>query len=295
MTDTQPGSESNDAHWNRQASTIDWEGWIAEENAADAERAKAKAADQAARAEAAAHQPVPHFPPPTGAPQPYPAGGWSAGPGPMPPMGYPQYQPVPTSRPRDVVSILALIFGILPTVPVGFVLGIVGIVRTRTPLRKGRWMAVTGLVLSILWVAGIVAGIAVLGSHLAQRDSSGAVVKKGLWPATDLHVGDCYHDDQNIGANHHFLTVMPCSVPHNAQVYASVRMTGSHDATLPGRALQSCEVKARTYFTGSTAQRVVRPGEFYPDPSAWSRGNHTVMCTAIDPSKDFVGDVKDDR
>ena len=39
MTETQSGPGSNNGNnsdWNRQASTFDWEGWIAEENEADA-------------------------------------------------------------------------------------------------------------------------------------------------------------------------------------------------------------------------------------------------------------------
>ncbi len=75
--------------------------------------------------------------------QPYPAGGESGAPGPE----------VKT----DGVSIASFVTGILCcTAPIAVILGIVGIARTKNGQRKGRWAAVTGLVLGALGIVVII-------------------------------------------------------------------------------------------------------------------------------------------
>lgn len=71
-------------------------------------------------------------------------------------------QPDP-GPPTDVVSVLGLVLAVL-LAPVGLVLSIVGIVRTRDGKRKGRGFAIAGIivsvVLSLLLAAALVALVA---------------------------------------------------------------------------------------------------------------------------------------
>src|SRR5687768_8133343 len=61
----------------------------------------------------------------------------------------------PTEAPRQSLSaLISFICGVLVCIPWGtgilaIAAGIVGLVRTANPLKKGRWMAVTGLLLGI--------------------------------------------------------------------------------------------------------------------------------------------------
>lgn len=304
MTDTQPGAESagDKTDWNRQASTYDWEGWIAEENAADAERAKA-AAEAAVVAPSPSPFPVPVPPANYLPPMAYPAPGAYPPPGYGPPgMGYPG---VPTSRPRDVVSVLALIFGILPFVPVGFVLGIIGIVRTANPVRKGRWMAVTGLVLSMAWVAATVALPLYLNNHDAQRDAaSGQVTKATTITPRTLRAGDCYNDTAlsnrtTSGVTHvTSLKVIPCSQPHNAVVYAVTTLPAGTWTSVQDKvttANEQCLPLAKQYFNGHMLNPNLRLGAFAPSQTEWEFGYRSSHCIAVDPDKSFTGDIRADR
>jgi hypothetical protein len=72
-----------------------------------------------------------------------------------------EYGAQPIELKTDGVSIAAFVTGLLCCAPIGVILGIVGISRTKDRKRKGRWAAVTGIVLGVLgivaWI-GLVAG-----------------------------------------------------------------------------------------------------------------------------------------
>jgi hypothetical protein len=325
VTETPPGTDSTDGRdgeWNRQTSTVDWEGWIAEANEADARRATAQAASappdqfpaphypgyqspapQAPRQQApSAHYPAPQFPanqpnypPPTGY---APAGGY-------PPPGAP-FQPfqAPTKPQLDVVSVLALIFGILPTALIGLVLGIVGIVRTAHPARRGRGLAVTGLVLSLLWVAVAVA-IPVLVHNGDTRSAAGGPVSKATTMSpTLLRADDCYTDTvltSRQAPSHkavQTVKVVPCSQPHNAVVYAVTTLPAGAWTSQVDKltiANQQCRPLAMQYFNGIVLNPNLRLGAFAPDATRWELGFHNASCVVVDPDKSFVGDIRQDR
>jgi hypothetical protein len=80
---------------------------------------------------------------------PYPGGG--------------EYGAQPVEKKTDGVSIAAFVTGLVCCAPVGVILGIIGIARTKNGQRKGRWAAVTGIVLGVLgivaWVGLAVGGV----------------------------------------------------------------------------------------------------------------------------------------
>ncbi|QAY64902.1 DUF4190 domain-containing protein [Xylanimonas allomyrinae] len=76
----------------------------------------------------------------------FPADPWRSAPGGNP----------PARRPTDGWSVASLVTGLLGLGPVAAVLGFVGVRRTRDALRRGRGMAVTGIVLGLV---GTIVGI----------------------------------------------------------------------------------------------------------------------------------------
>lgn len=71
----------------------------------------------------------------------------------------------------DVVSVLGLVFAVL-LAPVGLVLSIVGIARTRDGRRKGRGFAIAGIIVSVvlsLLVAALVVALAAFGSWVTTE------------------------------------------------------------------------------------------------------------------------------
>lgn len=94
----------------------------------------------------------------------------TTGPGaPRPPGGAPPAtQPLPQTQPvgsrssqTDGVSIAALVTGILGLGVIPVVLGIVGLERTTQRRTQGRGMAITGVVLGILQMTGLIIGLLV--------------------------------------------------------------------------------------------------------------------------------------
>lgn len=81
------------------------------------------------------HGSTPPPPPPPGGANPYGPPGWGSEP----------------DAPMDGVSIASLVTAVLCcTGPIAVVLGIIGIVRTKAGQRRGRWMAVVGIVVGVL-------------------------------------------------------------------------------------------------------------------------------------------------
>lgn len=142
-------------------------------------------------------------PPPPGAPNPYDGGA-----PPPPPGGYNPYGPAATApaAPLDGVSVASLITALLCcTGPVGVLLGIIGIVRTKNQQRRGRWMSVVGILVGIVASGALAAGAVGLG-----------------WLATNAvtidtaEVGDCLditEDDLDI-----LMWRKDCTEPHDAEV-----------------------------------------------------------------------------
>jgi Domain of unknown function (DUF4190) len=79
---------------------------------------------------------------------------------PMPPMQLPGQSPYGMGMPRRtsaaaVVSLICGILGCLVITPlVAIICGIVGIVQTKDPRYTGRGMAIAGIILGLLWIAG---------------------------------------------------------------------------------------------------------------------------------------------
>lgn len=123
-----------------------------------------------------------------------------------PQPGYGAPQPVKT----DGVSIAALISGIVCCAPVGIVLGFMGLSRTKGGQRKGRGLAITGLILGflglIVWVLaaiGVVGGVSFLSS----------IVEPG-----DAKVGQCVNLDNDDDTNSVLMREADCTGDHDAEI-----------------------------------------------------------------------------
>lgn len=130
---------------------------------------------------------------------------------PRPPASWPsQEAQVP---PLDWVSLSALISGLVVcAAPVGMVLGVAGVVRTKDGRRSGRWAAVTGLVISTLITAAmaiaVVAGVSVFVASLSDDlDHSTA------------EAGQCIDFDY-----FEYPNATPCTGPHEGEIVWSGRV-----------------------------------------------------------------------
>lgn len=171
------------------------------------------------------------IPPPSypygGTPRPAAPAGPSAGTPPGMPPGMPPappYQPYQqfggpndASQSWSALAIAAFVTSLTCCLgPVAIVLGIIAIFRTGAGKAKGRWMAITGIVLGVL---GTLAAIAVVASIAIF---SGQVV---VTPDTAT-VGQCVTTD--VTGDEVTMIDFGCSVDHNAQIYALVDVNDTH-------------------------------------------------------------------
>jgi len=127
-------------------------------------------------------------------------------------------------RKTDGVSIAALVTGLLCCAPVSFILGIVGIRRTKGGQRKGRGFAIAGLVLGIIgllaWIGTAIAAVA----GVAWFDS--------LLLPEEAEVGQCM--DVTEEGNEVLLYEKECTEDHDAEVVAVAEVDAENKDAISG-------------------------------------------------------------
>ena len=244
----------------------------------------------------------PAVPPPYQAPSPYPP----PPPAPEQSAQYPQYappplypQPSPWGDPASAYApqapkpgtngfaIAALVFGIIPVCFIGVVFAIVALVQIGKTRQKGKGFAIAGLVLSGLWLIGIVTAGVIGSLDKADRDASGAVTKEGKILTDDLKVGDCFNglEDFKVGTTIASVTGVPCAELHEAQAFGEVPLKGSK---YPGTEVlqrqeqgQACIDKLEEVAPKTFKAQNVGVIWIYPQKLSWKLGNHHLTCVAI--------------
>ncbi|GAB2862328.1 hypothetical protein GCM10022221_72730 [Actinocorallia aurea] len=157
------------------------------------------------------------------------AQGHAATPGARPPESPPPpgpYAAVPPPRPRNGLAIASVALGIVGAACVSLPLAIAALVRARRTGGPGTGLAVTGIVLSALWlIAGSLVGallFAVVADMKDERPAPGA----------------CYNEVQTAGRE-----FTDCTSPHTHQVLSAEEPSGSGypgDRELERRARREC-------------------------------------------------------
>lgn len=152
------------------------------------------------------------------------------------------------------------------------VFGLVSLLRIRKSHKRGRGMAITGIVLGTCWVVAITV---VVARYRAERGPDGAVTSRGAVRIQELRAGDCLASPPGrIGVD-----VVPCREPHVSEVYAAIPMGVDR---FPGNG------KA-TSFAGSVCPPAlvvhVIPGMpeietsyLVPNSLSWRLGQRHVLC-----------------
>jgi hypothetical protein len=272
-------------------------------------------------------QPTPQSsqpPPPPQPQQPYSGQGYPPPPGsgpsayPQGPTGYPQqgqgyYQQYPgypggppgTYGSYDegptgysglaiasfVTGLVLPILGLVVAIP----LGIIALVKMSGTRLKGRWMAIAGIVLPILWIVGFGVLGFYLNSQEATRDDSGRITEAGLLQFGDVREGDCLDlpDPQGGSSNLDLsdLQGVPCNDAHNAEAVLIIPVDGDDypgGSGLDEVAQQPCH-DAVVQATDSNPDFLAF--RLRPEESVWNDdGGHRVLCFAI---RQDGGDIDD--
>ncbi|MEU8635909.1 septum formation family protein [Amycolatopsis sp. NPDC048633] len=176
----------------------------------------------------------------------------------------------------DGFAVASLLCGLLGLVPFSAVFGIRALARIGGSGRSGRGLAITGLVLSVLWLG---VGLATVGpkvlAHPAHVLASGG--------PDYIHVmaaGDCFDS----GGDGEHVTRTPCDRPHDEQIFARIDV-GTGSETYPGLpairepALVTCRIAAAAYFTEGTPPPALEFFAHLPTEGSWIGGVRTAACT----------------
>lgn len=94
----------------------------------------------------------------------------------------------------------------------------------------------------------------------------------------NLREGDCFNLSQNDGS----VSLLPCTVPHDSEVFGTFSLP---DSAWPGvDAVQSqadagCASRLAGYLGTSVTPSSLSRNATYPDPVTWASGVRTVVCT----------------
>ncbi|MFC0430163.1 DUF4190 domain-containing protein [Kutzneria buriramensis] len=217
-----------------------------------------------------------------------PSYGMPAGPYGMPPSPYGMRPGV------NGFAIASLVLGILAPfsgLVLGLVFGIIALVGIRRTGERGRGMAITGIVLSSLWILLVVAivvfAVIAAATDPTRTSSSGANTSYNFKP------GQCFDRDNTSKA----VTVRDCGQPHDAEVFAVEPLSAT---SFPGTA--AVQAVGRSRCTADSDQ-FLTPGMNYPDievlylypqQASWTHGDRSVKCYFANATgAKMTGHVKD--
>jgi hypothetical protein len=188
------------------------------------------------------------------------------------------------------LAVAAAVFGALGAFFIGIPLGLVALVQTQRSRQRGRAVALLALVLSCGWIALVVVIVTRGVPADVKRDANGVITRGGTLSLLQLRVGDCV-DDLGDDAEVLALPMVPCTAPHQAEVYAIATLP---DGAFPGdngvETLSGdlCE-RELDQLEDLDPEVLDDPGIgltwFQPRREDWERGDRKVACLVTGEQK----------
>ena len=107
-----------------------------------------------------------------------------------------------------------------------------------------------------------------------------------------LGVGDCVNSGPGGISSP---TVVPCSQPHDAEVYARFALAGHGwpgSAAIGTQAHQGCNARLGGYLNPQLATAVLAESYVFPDQGAWNAGERAVICEIRSTTGKLTGSVR---
>jgi hypothetical protein len=156
------------------------------------------------------------------------------------------------------------------------------------PARRTSPLAVAAVILGLIALAGVAVGILAVATHGFRAKS---VVQYHVSAVFSLRPGDCLNSSPN-GAS---VTLLSCSVPHDAEVFATYSLAGSSwpgVAAAQSRAGNGCQTRLAGYLNPQLANAGLAQEYYYPDHAAWRAGVRTVVCEVTASTGQLTGSVR---
>ncbi len=190
-------------------------------------------------------------------------------------------------RPESLLAFVALLTSLFALVPIAVGCAAAALISIRRSGRRGHGMAMAALFVSAAWVilVGAVATVGVLthGFHKPVKVTyhEAAVFR--------LQAGDCV----NI-PNGQVVSILPCSTPHEAEVFATFSLPVSAwpgTAAVQQEASSGCVSRLTGYINPQLAISLSQDYVF-PDQADWTAGTRTVICEVRATSGQLTGSVR---
>jgi Domain of unknown function (DUF4190)/Septum formation len=183
-------------------------------------------------------------------------------------------------------AIASFVLGILAVVPLSVIFGFVGLQKIRRLGQGGKGLAIAGLILSLIWVVVFVAAGVLSNGTATRQSSTGKITHRGDVGVFALATGDCFDNPTNT-QDIESVTALPCTQPHDSQVFAKFNLTGADNAYPAADALDKMADTGCNSRTGSidkakaTSDMTIRV--LFPEQDAWADGQRTVSCLIVNP------------
>jgi len=212
--------------------------------------------------------------------------------------------PAPPAGPANGWAIAAFILGLLGGFLLGIIFAIVALRQISDSRQRGKGLAIAGLALSIIWGAALTVYLVLGnsgapagqsaggGSHPSASSSSrpaspGSSHRNSQTSVFDLRTGQCF---QNPPASQAvlgitYVTVVPCTTLHNAQVFVEFPATGSSypgSSSLKHQADLGCHSRVAGNVQTSKITSSMTLHFLYPLSTSWGQGHRTISCLIVD-------------
>lgn len=200
--------------------------------------------------------------------------------------------PPEPAKPKQTLSVVAFVLGVLGCVPLASVAAIVVGAVALAKERAGRAFAVAGIVLGALWtLAGVTLVLTDAPQRFADsiREPADDLIlsvdgEDTVWDLTD---GSCYNEVNveewdDTGPQ---LSIVDCAQPHEFEVYHETRLGHIQypgDDSIFAMADSACYVKF-TSFVGRPYSASDLDYTFWaPDEITWAEGDRLIQCVVTD-------------
>ena len=156
------------------------------------------------------------------------------------------------------------------------------------PTRRTSPLAVAAVILGLIALAGVAVGVLAVVTHGFRAKS---VVQYRVAAVFSLRPGDCLNSAPN-GAD---VTLLSCSAPHDAEVFATFSLAASSwpgDTAVQSQASNGCQTRIAGYLNPQLANAGLAQEYFYPDHAAWQAGVRTVVCEVSASTGQLTGSVR---
>jgi hypothetical protein len=149
-------------------------------------------------------------------------------------------------------------------------------------------LAVIGIIVGVIALAGVAVGVLAVITHGFRPKT---VITYRPAAVFGLRAGECV----NSGANALNVTVVSCTRPHDAEVFATFRLPGTGwpgASAMQQDAGNGCQSRLAGYLNPELVTADLTQEYVYPNQTAWQAGEHTVVCEIRAASGPLTGSVR---